>query len=236
MIAVFVNCGAVLAGSALGYLFHKKIHDGFKNTVYIAVGIFTLVIGMSMALETKRIVYLAFSLVAGGLAGDGLDVEGKIYAFGEFLKKRFAASGEEGRHNFAAGFLNASVLFCVGAMSLVGSFKAGTGGDYSLILTKSVMDGFMAILLTAAMGPGVAFSVIAILVYQGGLTLFAVFIKPWVSPLMLSELTGTGGALVLMIGFNLLQLKQIKTSNFIVALALTAALVLCDPLASLGLV
>jgi uncharacterized membrane protein YqgA involved in biofilm formation len=234
MAAVLVNCAAVLAGSVAGYIFHKKIRDEFKNTVYIAVGIFTLVIGMSMALESRRIVYLAFSLVAGGLAGGALDVEGKIYAFGEFLKRRFADAAEEGRHNFAAGFLNASVLFCVGAMSLVGSFKAGTEGDYNLIFTKSVMDGFMAILLTAAMGPGVAFSVIAILVYQGGLTLLAVFIKPWVSPLMLSELTGTGGALVLMIGFNLLQLKQIKTGNFIVALAVTAVLVLCDPLALLN--
>jgi uncharacterized membrane protein YqgA involved in biofilm formation len=234
MIAVFVNCAAVLAGSVVGYFFHKKIHDEFKNTVYIAVGVFTLVIGMSMALESQRIVYLAFSLVAGGLAGGALDVEGKIYALGEFLKKRFAGAAEEGRHNFAAGFLNASVLFCVGAMSLVGSFKAGTEGDYNLIFTKSVMDGFMAILLTAAMGPGVAFSVISILVYQGGLTLLAVFIKPWISPLMLSELTGTGGALVLMIGFNLLQLKQIKTGNFIVALAVIAVLVLCDPLVLLN--
>jgi uncharacterized membrane protein YqgA involved in biofilm formation len=114
-------------------------------------------------------------------------------------------------------------------MSLVGSFMAGTEGDYNLIFTKSVMDGFMSILLTAAMGPGVAFSVIVILVYQGGLTLLAALIKPWVSPLMLSELTGTGGALVLMIGFNLLRLKQIKTGNFIIALAVVAALVLCDP-------
>jgi uncharacterized membrane protein YqgA involved in biofilm formation len=234
MIAVFVNCAAVLAGSVLGYIFHKKIHDEFKNTVYIAVGVFTLVIGMSMALESRRIVYLAFSLVAGGLVGGAFDLEGKIYAFGEFLKKRFAGRAEESRHNFAAGFLNASVLFCVGAMSLVGSFKAGTEGDYNLIFTKSVMDGFMAILLCAALGPGVAFSVIAILVYQGGLTLLAVFIKPWVSPLMLSELTGTGGALVLMIGCNLLQLKQIKTGNFIVALAVTAVLVLCDPLVLLS--
>jgi hypothetical protein len=90
MTAVLVNCATVLAGSLLGYFFHKKIHEGFKNTVYIAVGVFTLVIGMSMALESRRIVYLAFSLTAGGLAGSALDIEGKIYAFGEFLKNRFA--------------------------------------------------------------------------------------------------------------------------------------------------
>ncbi|MDR1933097.1 MAG: DUF554 domain-containing protein [Spirochaetales bacterium] len=231
MTAVFVNCAAVLAGSVTGYFFHKKIHDEFKNTVYIAVGVFTLVIGMSMALESKRIVYLAFSLVAGGLLGGKLDIEGKIYAFGELLKRRFVRGAAQDAYGFASGFLNASVLFCVGAMSLVGSFKAGTEGDYTLILTKSVMDGFMAVLMTAAMGPGVAFSVITILVYQGGLTLLAVFIKPWVSLLMLSELTGTGGALILMIGFNLLELKHIKTGNFIAALVITAVLVLCDPLA-----
>ncbi|MDR3200225.1 MAG: DUF554 domain-containing protein [Spirochaetales bacterium] len=236
MIAVFVNCATVLVGSVIGYFFHKKIHDEFKNTVYIAVGVFTLVIGMSMALESKRIVYLAFSLVAGGLAGSALSIEGKIYAFGEFLKKRcIRGSAAEDAHNFALGFLNASVLFCVGAMSLVGSFKAGTEGDYTLIFTKSVMDGFMAVLMTAALGPGVAFSVIPILVYQGGLTLLATVVKPWVSPLMLSELTGTGGALILMIGFNLLQLKNIKTGNFIMALVVIAVLVLLDPMVLLGM-
>ncbi|MDR2588515.1 MAG: DUF554 domain-containing protein [Spirochaetales bacterium] len=228
MIAVFVNCAAVLAGSVAGYFFHKKITEEFKTAVYTGIGIFTLVIGMSMALETKRIVYLALSLVIGGIAGSALDIEGKIYAFGEFLKTHLVRTSE-GKHNFAYGFLNASVLFCVGAMALVGSFKAGTQGDYTLIFTKSIMDGFIAILMTAALGIGVAFSVIPILIYQGGLTLLAAAIAPWVSPLMLSELTGTGGALVLMIGFNLLELKRIKTGNFIMALPAASLLVLADP-------
>ena len=234
MLAVFVNCAAVLAGSLAGCFFHKKIHDEFKTVVYTAVGIFTLVIGMGMALRGERIVYLAFSLVAGGLAGSALDIEGKIYAFGEMLKKPFSASG--GSSGFALGFLNASVLFCVGAMSLIGSLKAGVEGDYTIIFTKSVLDGFLAVLMAAAMGPGVAFSAVTILLYQGGLTLAAGAVKPWLSPLMMSELTGAGGALILMIGFNLLGLKQIKTGNFIMALPVIAVFVLADPLALAGMV
>jgi uncharacterized membrane protein YqgA involved in biofilm formation len=112
----------------------------------------------------------------------------------------------------------------------VGSFKAGTEGDYSLILTKSVLDGFMAILMTAAMGPGVAFSALPILLYQGALTLAAGFLKPFVSDLMLAELTGIGGAFVLMIGLNLLGLKKIKTADFLPALLLIIVFVLADPL------
>ncbi|HON14489.1 MAG TPA: DUF554 family protein, partial [Treponema sp.] len=104
-----------------------------------------------------------------------------------------------------------------------------TEGDYTLILTKSILDGFMAILMTAAMGPGVAFSALPILVYQGALTLAAQSVKPFVSSLMLSELTGVGGAMVLMIGLNLLSIKQIKTANFLPALLLIIALALLDP-------
>ena len=235
MIAVFVNCAAVIAGALAGCFFHKRIHDGFKTVVYTAVGIFTLIVGIDMALKTERIVYLSLALVAGGLLGSALDIEGKIYAFGEVLKKCLPASKDDSS-SFALGFLNASVLFCVGAMSLIGSFQAGTVGDYNLIFTKSVLDGFIAILMAAALGPGVAFSAISILIYQGTLTLLAGVVSPWVSPLMMSELTGSGGALIVMIGFNLLQLKQIKTGNFIMTIPVIVALVLLDPLARAGII
>ena len=228
MIATIINCVTVFVGALIGILLHAKISEDFKETVFTSVGLFTLIIGISMALKAERVVYLALSLVLGGMLGNALDIEGKILAFGEFLKRRFARGGE-GRHDFAYGFLNASVLFCVGAMTLVGAFKAGAEGDYTLILTKSVMDGFMAILLTAAMGIGVAFSIITILVYQGGLTLLAVVVKPLVTPLVLSELTGVGGALVMMIGLNLLHLKKIKTGNFIMALVVVLVFIAAEP-------
>ena len=119
------------------------------------------------------------------------------------------------KKNFAYAFLNASVLFCVGSMSILGSFQAGIDHDNTLIFTKSILDGFMAIVFAASMGIGTLFSFVAILVYQGALTLLSSFIAPFISELMLTELTACGGAMVAMIGFNLLALKKIKTANFL---------------------
>jgi uncharacterized protein len=180
---------------------------------------------------------LALSIIAGGLIGTAMDIEGAIFRLGEWLRVKFekrpgspaagsasTAGTEPAAAGFAYGFLNASVLFCVGAMALVGSFKAGTEGDYDLILTKSVMDGFVAVMFAGAMGIGVGFSAVTVLVYQGGLTLAASWVKPYVTPAMISELSAVGGALVMMIGINLLGLKKIKTGDFLPALVLVVAL------------
>ncbi len=171
-----------------------------------------------MSLESSRIVFLALALIIGGILGEWWRIEDGILSLGGLLKKTFAR--KEIGQDFAYGFLTASVLFCVGAMTLVGAFRAGTEGNYELIFTKSVLDGFMAIVLTAALGIGVAFSAATILVYQGGLTLAAVWLKPLVTDVLLKEITGVGGALVLMIGINLLGLARLKTANFIPALLL----------------
>jgi len=229
MIATLINCATVLAGSLIGFLFNRRINDRFKETIYTGMGVFTLMIGLMMALETTRILFVGISVVAGGLLGSWWKVEAGILKIGTRLQSRFGGNNG-GSTTFALGFLNASVLFCVGAMTIVGSFRAGAEGNYDLILTKSVMDGFMAILLTAAMGFGVAFSVITILIYQGGLTLLAGLIAPHISDLVLSELSGTGGVLVMMIGLNLLKLKEIKTGDFLPALGLILVFTLLEPL------
>ncbi|HRS04817.1 MAG: DUF554 domain-containing protein [Spirochaetota bacterium] len=266
MIATIINALAIIIGSLLGLVLGGKISEKYRNVVFDGAGITTVIIGISMGLASQRIIYLALSLIIGGLIGSALDFDGAILRFGAFLERitqrkssksdskvisesitkpvsesvpltdaeaaaETAALIADHRSgwDFGHAFLNASVLFCVGAMALLGSFKAGTEGDYTLILTKSILDGFMAILMTAAMGPGVAFSALPILVYQGALTLAAQSVKPFVSSLMLSELTGVGGAMVLMIGLNLLSIKQIKTANFLPALLLIIALALLDP-------
>jgi uncharacterized membrane protein YqgA involved in biofilm formation len=227
MIATVINAAAVVLGSLLGLVFNRRVNDKIKEVLYSGVGIITLVIGMSMALEMQRVLYLALAIVVGGILGTWWGVEDAILRLGSFLRDRFqrSSSGSE----FAYGFLSASVLFCVGAMTIVGSFQAGVESDYQLLLTKSVMDGFMSILLTASMGIGVAFSALVILAYQGGLTLLAGVISPWVSELMLSEITAVGGALILMIGVNLLDLKHIKTADFIPAILIVILFVLADP-------
>jgi uncharacterized membrane protein YqgA involved in biofilm formation len=228
MIATFVNCVTVIVGSLIGLLLHRKISDSFKHVVYVGAGMISLVLGIKMGLVTVRIVFMALALILGGILGEWWNVEGGILRFGEFLKKRFAK--RESEKDFAGGFLNASVIFCVGAMTLVGAFKAGAEGNYDLILTKSVMDGFMAIMLTAAMGIGVAFSAITILVYQGGITLLAGVLQPLVNELLIGELTAVGGVLVIMIGLNLLGLAKLKTANYIPALLVTIGLVALEPL------
>ncbi len=226
MIATFVNTATVIVGSIIGLLVHRGIRDEFRTAVFTAVGVVTLVIGTAMALETQRFLYLALSLVLGGLLGTALHIEDAILGLGERLKRSFA---RDDAGDFTGGFLSASVLFCVGALTIIGAFEAGVEGNYGLLLTKSVMDGFMAILLTATYGVGVAFSAISILVYQGGLTLLSTLLRPIVNDLVLSEISGVGGAMVLMIGLNVLNLRRVKTADFLPALVVVVLLVLADP-------
>ena len=262
MIATIVNCIAVILGSLLGLALAGRISEKFKAAVFDGAGITTMIIGISMAMASRQVIFLALALLSGGLLGTAWDIDGAILRFGSFLERltlrkrdntrtgatqatqgsRLTDSVEtsaapaaettdsaRSQWDFGHGFLNSSVLFCVGAMALVGSFRAGTEGDYTLLLTKSILDGFMAVLMAAAMGPGVAFSALPILVYQGLLTLGAVYVKPFVSELMISELTGIGGAMVLMIAFNLLSLKKIKTANFLPSLVIIILFVVFNP-------
>jgi hypothetical protein len=229
MIATIVNCITVLIGSFIGLFFHARIRDSFKEVVFLSAGFISLLIGLGMALETGSFMGMLFAIAFGGMIGYRLDIEGGVLRLGgyferislRFKKKPVTPSEEvEEEKNFALGFLNASVLFCVGAMTIVGAIQAGAESNYELILIKSMMDGFMAIMFTAAYGIGVAFSVITILVYQGGLTLLAEQLAPIIGDTGLAELSAIGGVLVMMIGFNLLKLREIKTANFVPALLL----------------
>ena len=223
MIATVINCLAVVAGAVLGLLAGRRISEDLKTVVFTGAGIISVVLGMKMAFESDRIVYLALSLILGGFVGEALKIEGGILALGDWLKHRFSRADDDGR-DFAYGFLNSSVIFCVGAMALIGSFKAGVEGDYELLLTKSVLDGFVAVIFAAALGAGVVFSALTILVYQGSLTLLASLLQPLATETVLAELTGVGGCLVVMIGINLLGLSRIKTANFLPALLVVLAL------------
>jgi uncharacterized protein len=230
MFATIVNCIAIIAGSVAGILFSRKINEEVADVISSAAGIVTLIIGFQMAFATENVIYVALSLILGGLVGTWWDIDGKILAIGRLLQRRFAAKGElDGGNRFAYAFLNASVLFCVGAMAIVGSFKAGTEGDYTMLYTKSVLDGFMSIVFGAAMGIGTAFSALSILLYQGALTLLSSVVKPWVSISMIHELTGIGGAFVIMIGINLLNIRKLKTANYLPGLIVIVVLVLLDP-------
>ncbi|MBR5032496.1 MAG: DUF554 domain-containing protein [Treponema sp.] len=246
MLAVLVNCLTVIVGSIVGLLFSKKFTDELLEMIQTACGVITVIIGLQMAFKYESIVYLALSLIIGGVIGYAIDIDGAILRLGGWLqkittpKKKTAVEGdllasditldEQKKHNFAFAFLNASVLFCVGAMTIIGSFKAGVEHDYTIIFTKSILDGFMAISFAAAMGVGTAFSVILILLYQGGLTLLSGVLQPFVTDSMLNEISACGGAVIIMIGLNLLGLKKIKTANFLPGLLIEVVFVICVPL------
>ncbi len=226
MIATIVNCIAVIIGSSVGLLVHKNMSPKIKEVVYTGAGLISLAIGMQSTFESQRIVYMALAVILGGMIGTAWNIEGGIIKFGSWLQRNFAKNADSGA-TFAQGFLDASVLFCIGALAIVGSIKAGAEGDYDLILMKSVLDGFMAIMFSA--GIGVMFSVITILIYQGGLTLLAGVIGPLIGDLGLAEISGTGGILILMIGMNLLNLREIKTGNFLPALLVVLVFTTLDP-------
>ena len=237
MLAVFVNCGAVVLGSIIGLLFAKKFTDELSDMIQTGCGIVTMIIGLQMAFKYDNIVFLALSLIIGAIIGYALDIDGAILRLGKWLEKltmRGKSTHVEldsaSNKNFAYAFLNSSVLFCVGAMAIVGSFQAGVDHDYTTIFTKSILDGFISISFAAAMGVGTAFSTIMILLYQGSLTLLSTVIAPYVSDLLITEVSACGGAIIMMIGINLLNLKKIKTANFLPALVIEILFVIFVPM------
>lgn len=242
MTAVFVNCAAVILGSILGLLFSGRIGSRMEEVIRTGAGIVTLVLGLQMAFEFQNVVYFTLAVIAGGITGTALDIDAKILCLGKLLERLVyrnkvsaataaTAAGEEVQplRNFAHAFLNSSVLFCVGAMAILGSLKAGIEHDYSVIFTKSILDGFMAISFAVAMGAGTIFSALSILVYQGALTLLSTLAAPYCTEQMIAEITGSGGALICMIGINLLGIRNIKTANYLPAVLFSVIFVLLDP-------
>ena len=162
MIAVLVNCFTIILGSLLGIIFSKKITSQLSEIIQTGAGVVVLVLGIEMTLQYDNILFLTFSLMAGGIIGSIIDIDGKIFKIGQWLGTKLPQKEEKSTSSFGYGFLNASVLFCVGAMSIVGSIEAGVNGNYSVIFTKSLLDGFMAIVFASSMGVGVVFSFLTV--------------------------------------------------------------------------
>ncbi|HKL57581.1 MAG TPA: DUF554 domain-containing protein, partial [Sphaerochaeta sp.] len=206
MFATYINCLTVILGSLLGLFLKNRLKSSYKEVVFTSSGLITLVIGISMAMQTGSFLILIFSTILGGFVGYALSIEEGVLSLGTWIESKLGRKhgNEEASKNFALGFLNASLLFCSGAMTVVGSIQAGTTGDYQLLLVKSVMDGCMAIIFSAVYGPGVMASALVILVYQGFFTLAGGFISPILGEAGIAELSAVGGVLLMMIGLGLL--------------------------------
>jgi hypothetical protein len=217
-----VNTGAVVAGSLLGVMIGKRLPDRVKTIVMQALGLSVVLIGLQMALSGTRPLLVIGSLLLGAVTGELMDVEGRIAAVGEWLKRRFQSESS----TFVQGFVTASVLYCTGAMVIVGSIRDGTVGDPSILYVKSLLDGVASIAFASSLGSGVAFSALSVFVVQGSITLLASKLAFLQGPGVIEAVTATGGLLILGIGINILEIKQIRVGNLVPALvyAILAAL------------
>jgi uncharacterized membrane protein YqgA involved in biofilm formation len=218
MLVTIINAISVIVGALVGLLMKKHVSDKFQSVVMTSAGVVTLILGIEMAMADLSVLALLFSLILGGFIGSALKLEERIEGIGN----KFAREGEDS--SFGKGFLNSSILFCSGAMSIVGSINAGTTGDSSLILIKSVMDGFMAVVFAATYGRGVLLSSVAILIYQGFFVLAGSFISPLLGEAGIAYIAASGGFLLIMLALGLLGIKEIKTAYFLPSLALSPLL------------
>lgn len=225
MFAVFVNMATVLAGSILGLLLKDRFSQRAGQAVLRCLGLCTIGIGMSSLLNGADTLGIILCMVIGTLIGEGLDIERRMDGLGELIRRKLLRNG--GNSRFAEGFVNATVLFCVGAMSINGAIAAGLSGDYSILISKSVMDGVSAITFAAAMGVGVPFSALVILIYEGGLTLLAGVVGPYLSGEVIAMMSAVGGAIIVGIGLNMAAALQdhIRVSNMLPAIFLPIAYV-----------
>ena len=221
MTGTFVNVGAVIAGSLIGLMINRRLNPRFTNTVFQAIGLFTVFLGISMALKTDNILLIIFSLVLGAITGELLRIDKGIERFSDFLKRKLNSRSDR----FSEGLITSFLLFCMGSMTILGAIEEGLGDEPNLLLAKSLMDGFSSIALASAMGIGVLFSVVPLLIYQGGITLFAEYFQEHATDLFVNELTAVGGILLLGLGFSILDIKKINIVNMLPALIYILVLV-----------
>ena len=226
MTGTFLNIATVILGSILGLIFGARIPDKLKETVIAGMGLFTAAMGMQMFLNTENPLIVLGALLIGTLLGEWWRIEDGLHRLGEFLEQRFSREEEDGSNRFVRGFLTASLLFCVGPMTILGSIQDGLTGDYNLLAVKSVLDGFASIAFASTLGIGVAFSAIIILVYQGGISLLAGQLDAIVTPSMMNELTATGGVILIGLALSsLLEIKKIRVGNMLPGLAVAPLIV-----------
>lgn len=237
MIGTLLNIATVLVGGTLGLLFGSRLPDRLRQTVIAGLGLFTLAYGLYNFLKTQNPLIVLGSLLIGALLGEWWKIEDSLQNVGKWLESHFEVKQVDGlesdisgstapSRNFVRGFLTASLVFCVGPMTILGSIQDGLKGDYSLLAIKSVLDGFAALAFASTLGVGVLFSVIVILFFQGGISLLAAQLSALVTPAMMSEMTAVGGVLLLGIAISsLLEIKTIRVGNFLPSLAVAPLVV-----------
>lgn len=244
IIGTLLNVATVIIGGLVGLLLGNRLPEKMRQTVLSGLGLITLTLGVTMATQTRNILIPLFSVLIGGIIGEALGIENALERLGRWFEIRLGGLTRTGavaeRATMAQGFITASLVFCVGPLTILGSIQDGLMHDYTLLAIKSTLDGFAAMALAASLGAGVLLSAITVLGYQGCISLLALFFgtalggvtraTPWVV-----EMTATGGVVILSIGFILLDIKRIRAANLLPAIFIAPAIVLILELLKISL-
>lgn len=214
MLGTIVNVIAIICGSLLGLMFRKGIPENYKQIIMSGIGLSVILIGIKSALSSDQLLIVIFSVIIGAAIGEFLRIEAKLESLGGYIEDRLATrSGDSS--TFTRGFVTASLVFCVGSMAIVGSLESGLTGNHQTLFAKSILDGVTSLIFASTLGIGVLFSGIAVFVYQGAITLTAVFMKNFLVAETISQMTSVGGLLILAIGLNLLEITKIRIGNLL---------------------
>lgn len=216
---VFVNTATVLIGSAVGLLLKKQIPEKFTNAIMTVIGLCTVAIGIGGIIKGENQLVMIISLVFGTILGTLVDIDGKLQILGDKLQKK-NKKADSPKSTFSQGFVTASLLFCVGAMTIVGSMNAGISGDNQMIYTKSVLDLISSSMLAASLGVGVVFSSVFVFVFQGSLVALAMLLGSFLSDFAVAELICAGSVMIVALGLNLIGITKIKVANLLPGLIL----------------
>lgn len=223
MIGTIVNVLTVLAGGSIGLLLKKGIREDISDMVMKGLALCTIYIGISSAMKGENALITIISIVLGVILGGMADLDGKLNYFAKGLEQRFQKEGE--KTSIAEGFITASLVFCVGAMTIVGSLQSGLTGDHTMLFTKSTLDFVSSMIFASSLGIGVLFAGAFVFVFQGSITLLAQWVAPFLNDSVICEMTCAGGLLILGLGLNMLGLTKLKLMNYLPAIFLPIVLV-----------
>ncbi|MEC1154628.1 DUF554 domain-containing protein [Cytobacillus horneckiae] len=225
LIGTLVNGVCIIVGTLIGKVLNR-IPENMKTTVMHSIGLAVMVLGLQMGLKSDNFLIVILSLVFGAVLGEFFRLEDKLNAVGIWLESKI---GSNGQGSISQGFVTATLIFVIGAMGVIGALDSGIRGDHSVLYTKSIIDGFTALILTTTLGIGVIFSAVPVILYQGLIALFATQIDRIVPQALMdsfiTEMTATGGVMIFAIGINLMGLAKIRVANLLPGIIMTAIIV-----------
>ncbi len=223
VLGTIANVAAIAVGSLIGILIKSKLNQRYVKIFFQAAGLFTILIGITMAVKTAHLMVVGMSLVVGSLLGEWMQLHERLQNFGEWMKAKLKAREDK----FTEGLVTAFLLYCVGAMSILGPIEEGiTRQTSDLLLTKSLMDGFSSIMFASAFGWGVLFSAVPLFIFQGSITLLAMWLGNFLQPDYIVEVTAVGGVMLIALGLRIMEVKDIKVVNMLPALVIAYAAML----------